>query len=113
MLQERVLYYHTDSVIYVSKQGEPEPPLGNYLGDLTDELDRDYITTFMSGGPKNYAYHTAGGKMETKVRGITLNHTTLQKINPDVIRAPVHLHVECNVEAKVTINIPFKITRDI
>ena len=86
MLQERVLYYYTDSVIYVSKPGKPEPPLGNYLGDLTDELDRDYITTFVSGGPKNYAYHTAGGKSETKVRGITLNHTTLQKINPDVIR---------------------------
>ena len=56
LLQERVLYYDTDSVIYVSKPGKPEPPIENYLGDLTDELDRDYITTFMSGGPKNYAY---------------------------------------------------------
>ncbi len=112
MLQERVLYYDTDSVIYVSKPGEPEPPLGNYLGDLTDELDGDYITTFMSGGPKNYAYHTARGKSETKVRGITLNRTTQQKINPDVIRALVYLHTECNTQAKVTVDIPFKITRD-
>ena len=97
----------------MSKPDEPEPPLGNYLGDLTDELDGDYIDiTFMSGGPKNYAYHTVGGKLETKVRGITLNHTTLQKINPDVIRALVHLHTGCKVAAKVTINIPFKITRD-
>ena len=112
MLQERVLYYDTDSVIYVSKPGEPEPPLGNYLGDLTDELDGDHITTFISGGPKNYAYHTANGKSETKVQGITLNHTTLQKINPDVIRSLVYLHTECDAEAKVTINIPFKITRD-
>ncbi len=38
LLQERVLYYDTDSVIYVSEPGKPDPPLGNYLGDLTDEL---------------------------------------------------------------------------
>ncbi len=111
LLQEQVLYYDTDSVIYVSKPNEPEPPLGNYLGDLTDELNGDYITTFVSGGPKNYAYNTVEGKSETKVRGITLNHTTRQKINPNVIRALVYLHTE-NTEAKVTINIPFKITRD-
>jgi hypothetical protein len=37
-LQERVLYYDTDSVIFVSKPGEPEPPIGPYLGQLTDEL---------------------------------------------------------------------------
>ena len=56
LLQDRVLYYDTDSVIYVHKPGEPDPPLGNYLGDLTDELDGDYITSFVSGGPKNYAF---------------------------------------------------------
>jgi hypothetical protein len=87
----------------VSEPGKPEPPLGNYLGDLTDELDGDYITTFMSGGPKNYAYHTAGGNSETKVCGITLNHKVQQKINPDVVCMLVYLRVECNVEAKVHI----------
>ena len=51
-LEERVLYYDTDSVIYVREPGKFEPPLGDYLGDLTDELDPgDYITTFVSGGP--------------------------------------------------------------
>ena len=39
LLQERVLYYDTDSVIYVHQPGKPDPPLGNYLGDLTDELN--------------------------------------------------------------------------
>ena len=38
LLQERVLYYDTDSVIYVHEPGKPEPSLGNYLGDLTDEF---------------------------------------------------------------------------
>ena len=113
LLQERVLYYDTDSVIYVHEPGKPDPPLGNYLGDLTDELDAgDYITTFISGGAKNYAYVTNNGKSQTKIRGITLNHATTKKINPSVMRGLVHLHVNCHTQAKVTVDIPFKITRD-
>ena len=112
MLQECVLYYDTDSVIYVHKTGEPNPPLGNYLGDLTDELNGDYITSFVSEGPKNYAYRTKNGKTETKIRGITLDYTTSGKLNHDVVQALVHLSVNCETEAKVTIDIPFKITRD-
>ncbi|CAB4029932.1 Hypothetical predicted protein, partial [Paramuricea clavata] len=53
-LQERVLYYDTDSVIFVSKPDEPEPPLGPYLGQLASELKEGHITSFISGGPKNY-----------------------------------------------------------
>ena len=112
LLQERVLYYDTDSVIYVHEPGKPDPPLGNYLGDLTDELNGDYITTFISGGPKNYAYVTNKGKSETKIRGITLDYAAAGKLNPNVMRGLVHLHVNCHTEAKVTVDIPFKITRD-
>ena len=112
LLQERVLYYDTDSVIYVHKPGKPDPPLGNYLGDLTDELNGDYITSFVSGGPKNYAYRTKKGKTETKIRGITLDHAATGKLNHDVVRALVHLHVNCDTDAKVTVDMPFKITRD-
>ena len=113
LLQERVLYYDTDSVIYVHEPGKPDPPLGNYLGDLTDELDAgDYITTFISGGPKNYAYITNNGKSETKIRGITLDYAATKKLNLDVMRHLVHSHVNCHTEEKVTVDIPFKITRD-
>ena len=112
MLQERVLYYDTDSVIFVSKPGEPEPPTGPYLGQLTDELGGDYITSFVSGGPKNYSYRTNTDKVETKVRGITLNCTAKQKVNFDVIRSLVYLHAECNVTGQVSVDIPFKITRN-
>ena len=113
LLQERVLYYDTDSVIYIHEPGKPDPPLGDYLGDLTDELDAgDYITTFISGGPKNYAYITNNGKSETKIRGITLNYAATKKINLDVMRHLVHSHVNCHTEEKVTVDIPFKITRD-
>ena len=112
LLQERVLYYDTDSVIYVDEPGKPEPPLGNYLGDLTDELNGDYITSFVSGGPKNYAYRTKNGKTDTKIRGITLDYAATGKLNHDVVRALLHLHVNCNTDAKVTVDMPFKITRD-
>ena len=112
LLQERVLYYDTDSVIYVHKPGEPEPPLGNYLGDLTDELNGDYITSFVSGGPKNYTYRTKNGKTDTKIRGITLDYAATGKLNHAVVRDLVHLHVNCETEAKVTVDMPFKITRD-
>jgi hypothetical protein len=111
-LQERVLYYDTDSVIFVSKPNEPEPPLGPYLGQLTNELKEGYITTFISGRPKNYCYKTSTGKVETKVQGITLNCSAQQKVNFDVIRSLVYLHAKCNVTGKVTVDIPLKITRN-
>ena len=111
-LQEQVLYYDTDSVIYVHEPGKPEPPLGDYLGDLTDELDGDYITAFMSCGPKNYAYQTNDDKRVTKVRGITMNYATTKKLNLEVMRSVIHLYVNCGIQAKVTVDNPFKITRD-
>ena len=111
-LQEQVLYYDTDSVIYLHEPGKPEPPLGDYLGDLTDELDGDYITAFMSGGPKNYAYVTNNDKRVTKLRGITLDYATTKKLNFEVMCSLVHLYINCGIQAKVTADNPFKITRD-
>ena len=107
-LGERVLYYDTDSVIYVSKLGEPEPETGVYLGELTDELDGDYITTFVSGGPKNYGYELSSGKTCCKIRGITLNYETLEKVNFNVMCDMV----KGEGPETVSIDIPFKIVRD-
>lgn len=50
LLQDQVLYYDTDSVIYRHKPGQPKVPIGDYLGDMTDELEGDVITEFVSGG---------------------------------------------------------------
>ena len=63
VLGDRVLFYDTDSVIYTWKPGQTEIPLGDYLGDMTNELDEgDYIVEFVSGGAKNYGYATKHGK---------------------------------------------------
>ncbi|XP_043287522.1 uncharacterized protein [Venturia canescens] len=61
-LGKRALYCDTDSVIYVTRKepGEYEPPTGQLLGDLTDELssygEGSYIKSFISGGPKFYSF---------------------------------------------------------
>lgn len=92
-LQDRVLYQDTDSVIYISRKGELDLETGNYLGDLTDELEvygkGSYIVTFMPGGPKFYAYRVRSPRGAThdvcKVKGIRLNYENSTKINFDSI----------------------------
>ena len=95
LLKERVLYFDTDSVIYWWEPGLPEVPLGQYLGDFTneikpvkinDQLHEDWITEFVSAGPKNYAYHTEHGKQECKVRGFTLNVRGQASLNFEVMK---------------------------
>ncbi len=82
-LQQRVLYCDTDSIIFTSKLGEWNPPLGQYLGDLTNELndgnvcglpEEDCITEFVSGGPKCYAYCTAWQDAGQMQRSDTTSH---------------------------------------
>ena len=83
MLDERVLYFDTDSVIFVSRPGDEDPQTGSFLGELTNELKipGDYITEFVSGGPKNYAYKTKSGDQVCKVKGFSFNYTNGKVIN--------------------------------
>ena len=60
-LQEQVLYYDTDSVVYKWRPDQLSIATGDFLGDMTHELDGDVITEFVSGGPKNYGYTTRQG----------------------------------------------------
>ena len=80
-LQQRVLYYDTDSVIYKWRPGQVEIPLGVFLRDFTDENDGDPIIEFASGGAKNYGYLTRGGKVECKVREFSLNYRNKLLLN--------------------------------
>ena len=86
LLGNRVLYFDTDSVIYLEQPGQPNPVLGDYLGDFTSDMDADdYIVEFVSGGPKNYGYRTKKGKVECKVRGFRLNSEGKVQLNYEVM----------------------------
>ena len=90
LLGQRVLYFDTDSVTYLEEPGQPNPPLGDYLGQFTSELKADdHITEFVSGGPKNYGYQTKNGKVECKVRGFRLDSEGKTQLNYDVMRQNV------------------------
>ena len=90
LLGERVLYFDTDSIIYLEEPNQPNPVLGDYLGEFTNELEADdFIVEFVSGGPKNYGYKTNKGKVECKVRGFRLNSEGKTQLNYDIMRQNV------------------------
>ena len=85
-LDNRVLYYDTDSIIFSAKDDEYIPPLREYLGHLTNELickdfackitecKGHWIEEFISCGQKNYTFRLNTGEIVCKVRGFCLNH---------------------------------------
>ena len=77
-------------MIYVGSPGKYDPPIGDYLGELTNELKKgEHIVEFVSGGPKNYAYKTNRGNEMCKVRGFTLHVTNSQLINFESVKRMV------------------------
>jgi len=114
-LGERAVYCVTDSVIYIQPKDEPNLiETGDKLGDMTSELrSTEYVSEFVSGGPKNYAYKvidTVTDRTTTvcKVRGITLNFSAKQLVNFDVIRDMV---LKTGAEPTVTVHMEKKIKR--
>ena len=86
ILGDSVLGYDTDSVWYIFRENTPVIETGDSLGDLTDELEGDYIVKWDATGPKSYSYTTFKGKMVCKVKGFTLNFANSQVINQTTMR---------------------------
>ena len=66
-----------------------EPKLGDFLGELTNEIsskEGNYIEEFISAGPKNYAYKLDTRITECTIKGFTLNYITNLKLNFDPIK---------------------------
>jgi hypothetical protein len=108
-LAESVMYCDTDSVIYIQKVDEtPKVKTGDYLGDLTEELEEfgpgSFIPEFVSGVPKNYAFSvfcptTRKCSNKCKVKGITLNYENSKVVNLTSLRrmilegaTPLYVH---------------------
>ena len=90
-LGKSVLYFDTDSVIYLLPDGRDVVPTGDYLEDLTDELNGNHIVEFVSAGPKNYSYKLDNGLCHCKVKGFTLNHQASKKLNFEKLYEEVFL----------------------
>jgi len=95
-LQDRVMYFDTDSIIYLTRPTDSYTvPTGSYLGQMTDELrgygEGAYIQEFVAGGPKNYGYRVYskdGVFVEEicKIRGIRLNFKNKRSVNFDTVK---------------------------
>ena len=78
---------YIDSIFYIDNGCSYTIPIGEALGEFTDELndataeEEDYIVEMIAVGPKSYWYCTAKGVEVTKMKGFTLNHQMLQQIN--------------------------------
>ena len=75
-LGKRVLYFDTDSVLYVSRPGEREEMTATHLGEFTNELN---------DGPKNYWYLCNDDKTECKVKGHSPNVEGKAQLNYQVL----------------------------
>ena len=73
LLKEQVLYFDTDSIIYLGREGLLQVETDPFLGQMKDETAGVPIIEFVSGGPKNYSYMLQTGDTECKVRGFTLD----------------------------------------
>ncbi|KAL3095127.1 hypothetical protein niasHT_027946 [Heterodera trifolii] len=87
-----ILYYDTDSIIYVHPEDNDPLPTGKgHLGELTDEKPDHNILEFISAGCKNYGLKLErkdNGEIEydLKIRGITLDEQTVQTIHYDSVK---------------------------
>ena len=111
-LGQQVLYYDTDSVIYRWKEGLPKIETGDFLGDMKNEVEGDHIVEFVSGGAKNYGYRTAGGKVECKVRGFTLNVRGKKVLNYDTMKKLVLKELKEGEKTHLKVHNPNHFKRD-
>ena len=86
-----------------------------FLGDITDELDGDVITEFVSGGAKNYGYKTRVGKVVCKVPGLTLNIRGSAILNFETIKDTILSELETPQDSHRTLNIvtPYHFRRNL
>ncbi len=112
-LGDRLLYSDTDSVVFVSRDGDWEPPLGDHLGELMSEIDDgDFITEFCASGPKSYGFQTSKGKVCMKAKGITLNAKNSQAIRLETLIGLVDSYVTSHDSTKYILAHTENIVRD-
>ena len=72
---------------------------------MTDALDGDVITEFVSGGAKNYGYTSRQGKVVCKVRGFTLNVRGAAVLNFQTMKDNILAELENPLDHRRTTNV--------
>ena len=84
-MKKKVLYFDTDSIIYVD-DGTRTIKTGDMLGNMTDELSGKTISSFVSTGPKSYSFKYGYNEQKSAIKGFTLNHQNCTILNHDNMR---------------------------
>ena len=104
-LNEKVLYFDTDSIIYAD-DGTKNIETGDMLGDMTDEISGKGISSFASTGPKLYSFKYGDNEEKSAIKGFTLNHENNSLLNHDCLSKIVKKQIR-----EITIVNESKITR--
>ena len=104
-LNEKVLYFDTDSIIYAD-DGTKNIETGDMLGDMTDEISGKGISSFASTGPKSYSFKYGDNEEKSAIKGFTPNHENNSLLNHDSLSKIVKKQIR-----EITIVNESKITR--
>ena len=105
-LKEEVLYFDTDSIIYLWRVGLPDVETGPFLGRMRDETAGVPIMEFVGGGPKSYGYQLQTGETECKVRGFTLDEQGRALLNFESMKQHILAEIYDPDDERGTIPIP-------
>ena len=100
-LNEKVLYFDTDSIIYADDNTK-----NIETGDMTDEISGKGISSFVSTGPKSYSFKYGDDEQKSAIKGFTLNHENNNLLNHDSLSKIVKRQIR-----EITIVNENKITR--
>ena len=104
-LGKRVLYFDTDSIIYVRDPDGYNIPQGHLLGEWEREkidIQNGGIKTFVGLGPKSYALKTwKNGKTVVKAKGLSLKHAHSNLVNFEVMEKMAKEYLETGEIVKV------------
>jgi hypothetical protein len=121
---KRVLYFDTDSAIFIQRPGDPHEKRGNFLGELTDEIldftgdDKAKCHKFLCLGPKSYLLeinYPDGRKASIiKCKGINLNQVAKQQVKDNQERLVLeHCDLITNGTESTPLRVPqFNIVAD-
>ena len=104
-LNEKVLYFDTDSIIYADDNTK-NIETGDMLGDMANEISGKGISSFVSTGPKSYSFKYDDDEQKSAIKGFTLNHENNNLLNHDSLSKIVKRQIR-----EITIVNENKITR--